>query len=472
MAIPFLRSRPRAAARPDDPLALFDTESPTQDGPVATSPDTSAQDTDADLSLDSFAASQSVALETVIDRRVFVSWLEAVAILEGTCGALVPEEGSEQGAPDPSGIFLTAEGTIEVGRGHRGDSVQRLARTLHVLTSGQAIPAPLRLFISKWIATDGKRLIAEFARELAYFARPNGADLIREVYQRCISAPAAIPLESAHRKQAAAEVEKAQPKPKAAKRRQTALVAAGVAFVAAVAAAVGIAAYFAPQQQDGSSDIVSNLLAGAAEFARSLGEVKTQIGELSSQLTAHLASGDDKSAAEPPSTTANTPNRARAAARSQAARPTAPLVPAPASSFLGAPDIAVPTLAPSAVPSEPADATATARAPEEAAPAAAPIIDPTIIYTSADQEVSPPKMLFPQLPPPPLVIGAGNALNVMEITVGNSGSVEHVRLVSPPRRLTDMMLLSGAKLWKFTPASKDGQPVRYRIAVSWAASIP
>ena len=77
-------------------------------------------------------------------------------------------------------------------------------------------------------------------------------------------------------------------------------------------------------------------------------------------------------------------------------------------------------------------------------------------------------MLYPQLPPPPLVISGSNddSVNVMEIIIGGDGSVERVKLVSPPRRLTDMMLLSGAKSWKFTPASKNGLPVRYRMAFS------
>jgi hypothetical protein len=33
--------------------------------------------------------------------------------------------------------------------------------------------------------------------------------------------------------------------------------------------------------------------------------------------------------------------------------------------------------------------------------------------------------------------------------------------------MPDMMLLSGAKLWKFTPAYKDGEPVRYRTVLTW-----
>jgi outer membrane biosynthesis protein TonB len=60
----------------------------------------------------------------------------------------------------------------------------------------------------------------------------------------------------------------------------------------------------------------------------------------------------------------------------------------------------------------------------------------------------------------------------MEIIIGGNGSVERVRLVSQPRRMTDMMLLSGAKSWRFAPASKNGLPVRYRMAFAWAATTP
>jgi outer membrane biosynthesis protein TonB len=98
-------------------------------------------------------------------------------------------------------------------------------------------------------------------------------------------------------------------------------------------------------------------------------------------------------------------------------------------------------------------------------------IDPGVIYTSADEGINPPKMLYPQLPPPPLMISPSNdSVNVMEIIISAAGSVERVHLVSQPRRLTDMMLLSGAKSWRFAPASKNGLPVRYRMAFSWATT--
>ena len=50
------------------------------------------------------------------------------------------------------------------------------------------------------------------------------------------------------------------------------------------------------------------------------------------------------------------------------------------------------------------------------------------------------------------------------------GGVERVRLTSKPRRLVDVMELSAAKAWKFDPALKDGQPVRYRFEL--VTSVP
>jgi hypothetical protein len=55
----------------------------------------------------------------------------------------------------------------------------------------------------------------------------------------------------------------------------------------------------------------------------------------------------------------------------------------------------------------------------------------------------------------------------MELVVAPDGRVESVRLVNGPTRMPDMMLLSGAKAWRFTPAVKDGIAVRYRTSVSW-----
>src|SRR5262245_18008352 len=146
MALPILKPSTRAAAGSDDPLAQFEAESvvsihggrsaatgPLPVGPLTASP--SAPSTPAqefDTSFRPIDSSEPAALETVLERRIAVSWLEAVAIVEATCAALV-SDGDELPAPDPSDILLTAEGGIEVRSGlgfgfGRADSVQRLAR--------------------------------------------------------------------------------------------------------------------------------------------------------------------------------------------------------------------------------------------------------------------------------------------------------------------------------------------------------
>ena len=483
MAIPFLTSKPRTNGRADDPLAQFEAESTVSihDGPVPALPVARKPAPEFDTSLGAFEASEPLALETVLERRIPVSWLEAVAILEATCAALAPAEEEELPAPDPSGILLTSEGGIEVRTGFgfgRSDSVQRLARTLHTLASGQAIPAPLRLFTSKWIASEGSHSIADFAKELAYFARPNGADLIREVYLRCASAQVVKKQTAAASKQPAEKQAGKSPKPapEPAKRSRALLVAA--TFLLVFAVALGIAFSRPPQTgQEGSSDLLSNLAARAAEFARSLGDVRTQLGNLSAQLTAHLASGDEPTAPKPPPPTPRTAsNRAGGNARTSTAQPAVPPLPA-----LTLPRVATRSTAgsPSAA-AGPALDLSVLRPPDAGQPESplsaavvppAETIDPEAIYTSADEGISPPKMLYPQLPPPPLVVSASSHnVNVMEIVIGGDGSVERVKLVSPPRRLTDMMLLSGAKSWRFAPASKNGLPVRYRMAFSWATT--
>jgi outer membrane biosynthesis protein TonB len=57
----------------------------------------------------------------------------------------------------------------------------------------------------------------------------------------------------------------------------------------------------------------------------------------------------------------------------------------------------------------------------------------------------------------------------MVVIVSAEGTVERVQLVEGPARMPDMMMLSGVKTWRFTPAFKDGEPVRYRTVISWAA---
>jgi len=92
-------------------------------------------------------------------------------------------------------------------------------------------------------------------------------------------------------------------------------------------------------------------------------------------------------------------------------------------------------------------------------------VDETI-YSKDDEDVVPPRLLSEELPSP-TIGGWTTRTNVIEVIVSEAGAVERARFVAIPQRMPDMFVLSRAKVWKFTPAMKDGQPVRYRILLSW-----
>ena len=89
-----------------------------------------------------------------------------------------------------------------------------------------------------------------------------------------------------------------------------------------------------------------------------------------------------------------------------------------------------------------------------------------VVYSDRDRDVRPPQVIDSELPRP-TVAGWRTDTNTIELIVSEDGSVEHVKLLTAPQRMTDVMLLSRAKLWKFAPALKDGQPVRYRVIMTW-----
>src|SRR5688572_11235489 len=141
MPMSFFKSKAveRPAPAADNPLAQFEAEG----------------ESDAILSPVTEIAARPLSLEAVMMRSVPVFWPEAVAVLEATCAQLAGSDGPDSPVPGPADIFITADGAVRVRSGSsRGESVQRFARTLHSLTSGQAIPAPLRLFVTKWIAIE------------------------------------------------------------------------------------------------------------------------------------------------------------------------------------------------------------------------------------------------------------------------------------------------------------------------------
>ena len=90
------------------------------------------------------------------------------------------------------------------------------------------------------------------------------------------------------------------------------------------------------------------------------------------------------------------------------------------------------------------------------------------IYTAADVDVSRPSPHASQVPwqwP-----GGASRTEMLEVVVSQRGEVEQIKLLSPPRRMVDVMALSAAKMWTFDPALRDGAPVRYRLVLTPGAA--
>ena len=88
--------------------------------------------------------------------------------------------------------------------------------------------------------------------------------------------------------------------------------------------------------------------------------------------------------------------------------------------------------------------------------------DPSV-FSAANAEVVPPALVRSRLPssPPPGV--RSEDLPEVEVVVSPQGQVESVKLVTPDAGVLPSMMLSAIKNWKFEPATRNGETVRYRL---------
>jgi hypothetical protein len=398
-------------------------------------------------------SSGHASLANIIGRRTPILWVEAVAIVEGLTNAvaLMADDPKNAAVPDLEDTFLTADGRIELRStrsAHVG--VQSLARTLHVLVTGEQVPPPLRLFIAKWIETPDAHAVQEFGEALAYFVRPDGSGLIRTVYERFLAMPE-LPAGAVIPKP---EIE--PPKPPKPARRSVPKPVLVLGSVAVVLGAVFLAwTTVGNRVGDGKSGSVAKVI---ADGRRLLGSARDQLAQ---KLGIGTTSAPETAKTTEARTAPNPEPRPRV--RATAPAPELPVKPIPEvrRSF-------DPGYVPFQITSEDTVAAApVAVSPANDSPEPAAALVPDIVYTMTDTSVEPPQLVYPHLPRVP---SGGPDVNSMEVVVAEDGSVERVRLISAARRMTDMMLLSGAKSWRFAPALRDGQPVRYRMTINWQAT--
>jgi hypothetical protein len=338
-------------------------------------------------------------------------------------------------------VFLTSCGDVILEGPFSSAPARQAARLLHDLVSPDQTPPAARLLIGRWTNSDAQTL-SEFNAELAYFARPNGPDLVAAVYERGAASPSATLVTPPPVRQAfvdlqeprKSDVEPASPREHAigawlkAHRRQV----VGATAVAAAFVAAGVMVSLWP----------SSAAAGRTESAAlsSSGENVEQPG----------ANGKtDRSA--PAAATTGRSNRSAAVATAPAARPSPAKAAIEASALpvttdLPVLEVPIPQASPAVAPAQP--------------------LRPTRVYTAADTDVEPPILRSSEIPEW-LITGFEVRKNSVEVLISADGGVQRARMLGAPQRLPDVMLLSRVKEWVFAPATRDGIPVPYRLVLSW-----
>jgi hypothetical protein len=354
--------------------------------------------------------------------------------VEELCQVLIVATGAEARVTSMAGTYIT-DGEVVIPDASAGDRDPSAAgRLLHALLSEAIAPAPLRLFVVQASSSGSYATLQDFAKALAYYGKPGREDLIRALYRRCLAAkPAAPAVTSAPVEKPPSETPAKTVSAPAKRGRKWIGIAAAILL-----AAGGTVLYFNGAASVGSSILPSRLVAQARDAAAKLA----------------VGLGLDEPAAAPPEVLPDPPGRGSsvAAKLTTVAKPVAPLASRPAAPRSRARSVM----------------------PLPTAPTARPLseqlveVDP-VTYSQTDVDVDPPVLLHPQLPPN-LILAGENRMNVMELIVTETGAVERVQLIAGPSRLPDVMLLSGAKAWRFKPASLGGEAVRYRAVVSWAGT--
>jgi hypothetical protein len=113
--------------------------------------------------------------------------------------------------------------------------------------------------------------------------------------------------------------------------------------------------------------------------------------------------------------------------------------------------------------------------PESLQPAGTPATGGDVtapIYSSADRDVEPPVPIQPKIPTALPADEREENLTVVDLIISDDGQVESLRLVRPARGVRETMILSAVKAWRFQPALRNAQPVRYskRVWLSLASA--
>jgi len=153
---------------------------------------------------------------------------------------------------------------------------------------------------------------------------------------------------------------------------------------------------------------------------------------------------------------------AAAAAPAQAAPGAAAAAPAPSGAARPSPASTLAGAAAQAASAAPAATNGGAGSASAADDDSAPQVP---VYTVANPEVTPPvevQRTFPRWSPPTRAMALLIQTGLLEIVVDEKGAVQSARMAKAVFPTYDALLVTAARDWKFTPAMREGRPVRYR----------
>jgi periplasmic protein TonB len=368
------------------------------------------------------------------------AWHEVAALVLDAATAVAEQPGSD--LSNPATIQLADEGHVVLPPGGEEKwPVRQLARLLDMLLQDLPAPDALRAIATHHLAAapDESSLDA-FVSALSRFERPDRAAVLSQLAARAASVERSLDgatvlaqLASRVREHDRAGNDNTATAAPGGKRLRAAAITAGV--VIAAAAAFGTLAYVvAPERPNGADHqpVVARVRAGAGHLVEAARQVLRPTPP------------PEPAPAPAPTLVPAAPVQARRATAKPASRPVPPQDDVVSLATLERPELAA----------EPAADTGPVPAPSDSA-----------VYTSADADVTPAALLRPHLPSQAPISVLPDDVGTLELTVTETGTVAHVKLISASSRYQERMLVAAAKTWRFQPAMKNGSPVRFRTRV-------
>ena len=97
------------------------------------------------------------------------------------------------------------------------------------------------------------------------------------------------------------------------------------------------------------------------------------------------------------------------------------------------------------------------------------------VYSASDVDVTPPMAIEKPVPrwvPPNRDLRQTTFRGTLELLIDERGVVESLTMRKSISKLYDPHLMAAAKKWHFTPAKKDGKPVKYMKLLEFVLSPP